>query len=172
MNHIQVEMLMGLGGHATSSGIDDLAKLIQALNDKNNYVIVEVRAWDDWKNAGAILKASGNKKVIIGYSNGGSEVTGISDMAFPIDLLISLDPTIWINCSPLHDNVKEAICFHNANWLSSIPPVGHNTLTTASDWKPLKQKLTIIDIYDLHMNVDKDKKIQDTCLSAIEKLKV
>jgi dienelactone hydrolase len=154
-----VALLMGLGGEITSPGIPYMAQKIQA-----HGFVAKVYSWDQWREAGEWLKSQPGKKAVLGYSNGGSEVTGVTDLGFELDLVISLDPTIWLSMSPLHRNVKEAVCFHNANWLSSFPPVGHARLSTASDFKG---KITTIDTYDSHMRVDTDASIQAYCEAKI-----
>lgn len=143
---------MGLGGEATSAGMPYMAHRLQ-----NKGIICVVFGWADWRKAGQWLRSRNGKRAVVGYSNGGSEVTGITDLGFELDLVIALDPTIWLSMSPLHGNVREAVCFHNANPFSSFPPVGHARLTTAPDFKG---KLTTIDTWDTHMDVDRDPSIQ------------
>jgi hypothetical protein len=165
---VHVEFLEGLGGDFTSAGVLAMAAQVRKLGSNFS---ASVRRWYQWRAAAAALKASParNGRAVVGYSNGGSEVTGISDEGFALDLVIALDPTIWIACSPLHANVKQAICVHNVNPLSSFPPVGHASLTTAADFKGT---LRTIDTWDLHINVDSDPVIQGVVLSAIKQLAI
>ena len=163
---VHVEFLEGLGDDFTSPGVLAMAAQVRKLGANFS---ATVRHWYQWRDAAAALKAApaSNARAVVGYSNGGSEVTGVSDAGFPLDLLIALDPTIWLACSPLHVNVKQAICFHNINPASSFPPVGHASLTTAADFKG---RLRTIDTWDLHMNVDTDPVIQAVVLAAIKQL--
>jgi hypothetical protein len=163
---VHVEFLEGLGDDFTSPGVLAMAAQVRKLGADFS---ATVRRWYQWRDAATALKARqpGDARAVVGYSNGGSEVTGVSDAGFPLDLLVALDPTIWLACSPLHGNVKRAICFHNVNPVSSFPPVGHASLTTAPDFKGT---LRTIDTWDLHMNVDTDPVIQAAVLAAIRQL--
>lgn len=93
-------------------------------------------------------KHTAPKRVILGYSNGGSELTYVCQMGFPVDLALALDPTIWLSMVPLGKNVRRAICFHDTNPLN---PVGHAYLKKGPDFNGT---LITIDTSDLHLNVD------------------
>ena len=163
MRTVHVELLEGLGDEFTSPGMitirDELLKI--------SHLTAGLRHWNEWQIAGSALRVAPDARAVIGYSNGASEVTNIAAMDVPIDLLISLDPTIWLAMQPLHKNVVKAICFHNVNPASSFPPVGHASLTTAPDFTG---KLTTIDTWDLHGNVDTDPEIQGACILAVRAL--
>lgn len=162
---VHVEFLEGLGDDSTSPGVLTQAAEARKLPG----VTAAVRRWYQWPVAAAALKAlpAGVKRVVVGYSNGGSEVTQVADEGFPIDLLIAEDPTIWLAMASLHSNVAEAICFENINPFSSFPPVGHANLSTAPDFHGV---LKVIATRDMHINVDTDPTIQATVLAAIKEL--
>jgi hypothetical protein len=163
---VHVEFLEGLGDDFTSPGIPVMASQVRKLGANFS---ATVRRWYQWRDAAAALKAApaADARAVVGYSNGASEVTGVSDQGLALDLLVALDPTIWLACSPLHGNVKQAICFHNVNPASSFPPVGHASLTATADFKG---RLRTIDTWDLHMNVDTDPVIQAVVMAAIRQL--
>jgi len=165
MADIRVELLEGLGDEFTSPGMLTIRTALLQIP----HTIVGIKHWNEWEIAASVLKVqpATTKRAVIGYSNGASEVTNIAAEDFPIDLLISLDPTIWLAMQPLHKNVKKAICFHNVNPASSFPPVGHASLATGPDFTG---KLTTIDTWDLHGNVDTDPEIQGACILAVRAL--
>jgi dienelactone hydrolase len=124
--------------------------------------------WDQYANASSWLREEGSKPnrriALLGYSNGGSCTTWITNDGFFIDLVIALDPTIWLSMYPLENNVKTAICVHDTNWLN---PVGHAYLTKGKLWDDKNQTLTTINTNDWHLSVDTDPKIQAVCYKAI-----
>jgi len=165
MKLIHIEILEGLGDDQTSPGMLTIAAELRKLPGAT----VIVRHWNQWQDAANALRAlpATTLRSVIGYSNGASEVTQIAAENIPIDLLISLDPTIWLACAALHGNVKQAICFHNVNPASSFPPVGHASLTTAPDFKGT---LRTVDTWDMHINVDTDPAIQGAVILAERQL--
>lgn len=170
MNQVDVQFLMGLGGHFTSQGVDQQAAQVRALGPNFH---ATVRAWDEWPAAAAAaLKAlpATTRRAIVGYSNGGSEITQAAAQGVPIDLLVAEDATIWLALAPLHRNVKSAISFRNVNPFSSFPPVGHASLSIGAGWDPAKQRLRTIDTWDMHTSVDLDPVIQAVVLASVKAL--
>jgi hypothetical protein len=83
--------------------------------------------WSEYKTAGTWLQSQNqNKRAIVGYSNGGSAATWVATDGFAIDLLVALDPTVWLANYALESNVKSAVCFHDTFILN---PVGHARCT-------------------------------------------
>ena len=73
----------------------------------------------------------------------------------PRDLLIGLDPTIWLDSPALPPTVKRAHYYWNGNfipWLTQFVGHGQYTLAPGKD----RTKLTSETIYDFHGNVDKN----------------
>jgi len=153
VNDIYVAMLEGLGGDFSSSGVLQMAETVRQ-HGQNFHV--KVYGWSQWQSAAAWLGAQTGKKVIFGYSNGANETTGVSDAGFEVDLLIALDPTVWLTVSPLHGNVRRAVLFHNNSW----DIVGHARLTTGTGWNPATQKLIVIETDESHILLDQDPIIQ------------
>lgn len=162
---VQLDILEGLGDDATSPG----CQVIAAEARKIPGVTAVVWKWYQWELLIAARKKLPADRLwaIVGYSNGASEVTQVAADGLTVDLLVALDPTIWLACAPLHNNVKRAICFHNVNPLSSFPPVGHASLTAAMDFKGLLQTF---NTWDLHINVDTDPVIQAAVIAAVKQL--
>jgi len=161
----EVHLLYGLFGSVGSSpGITTQAQLIQKLGAD---VTTTVWGWDQWDSAAAALQNKpGSKHVVIGYSNGASRVQNIADTGVSLDLLVSEDPTIWLETIPLRANVKKAVCFKNTNPMSSIPPVGHASLVAGQGFDP--KNLVTIETQDLHANVDTDPAIINTVISYVK----
>lgn len=162
MKPLFIALLRGLGDVATSAGIDTLAAKLRV---KYPYAHVIVYNWYDWQHTITDMRAQppGTTFVVIGYSMGANETTGISDAGLPIKLLVAMDPTIWDTVSPLHGNVAKALLFHDVNPLN---PVGHAVLTAGEGFDP--HNLTVITIWNWHLNVDTDVQVQAHTLSAIE----
>jgi hypothetical protein len=162
---VQLDILEGLGDDTTSPG----CLVIAAEARKISGVTAVVWKWYQWEQVIAARKKLPADRLwaVVGYSNGASEAEQVAAPGITVDLLVALDPTIWLATAPLHGNVKRAICFHNVNWASSFPPVGHASLTTSPDFKGTLQT---IDTWDLHINVDTDPVIQATVVAAVRQL--
>lgn len=157
-----VELLEGLGGDVTSPGVITMANRINTWPGLKAIV----SNWSDWQAAAARLSALAptDKACIVGYSNGGSLATYVTAQGMRIDLLFGLDATIWIPPKAIPASVAKAICFWNVNPFSSLPPVGHARYTLADGNN--KTKLLTRKIYNSHMTVDTDPKIQDAVYQA------
>ena len=162
---VQLDILEGLGDDTTSPGCLVIAQEARKIPG----VTAVVWKWYQWPLVLAARKKLPADRLwaVVGYSNGGSEATQVAADGLIVDLLVALDPTIWLACAPLHDNVKRAICFHNVNPASSFPPVGHASLSVAVDFKGLLQTF---NTWDLHNNVDTDPVIQAAVIAAVKQL--
>lgn len=162
---VELDILEGLGDDTTSPGCLVIAQEARKIPG----VTAVVWKWYQWALVVAARKKLPADRLwaVVGYSNGASEAEQVAAAGLAVDLLIALDPTIWLATVPLQGNVKRAICFHNVNWASSFPPVGHASLSTAPDFKGTLQT---IDTWDLHINVDTDPVIQAIVVAAVKQL--
>jgi len=163
-----VHLLMGLGDQFTSPGVLTQATRIRALGAD---VTATVWTWAQWQSALSDLQSAANsngktKHVVIGYSNGASMVQQLAASGVALDLLIAEDPTIWLPTVPLKGNVKKSICFHNTNWMSSIPPVGHASLVAGDGFNAAN--LQTIDTTLAHTSVDTDPSIIQVVVNAVQ----
>jgi len=157
-----VHLLMGLGDQTTSAGVVTQSESIRLLGPD---VQTSVWTWKAWPQVVRLLIADGNahKHVIIGYSCGASAMEYIADTNIPLDLLVAEDPTIWLSTTPIRGNVKQAICFHNTNFLNAV---GRASCEAGAGLPA--SRLTTINTADLHGDVDRDTSIIKTVLNAVD----
>jgi hypothetical protein len=172
---VRIKILRGLGDYATSAGMDALAAKLKA---KYPTAAIEVLNWYQWQNVIADFEAHRSDiHIAIGYSMGANEVTEIAEAltagGVKLDLLVSMDPTVWYAMHPLHANVTHAICFHNSGW--SL--VGHARVIVDKDGKQtgsadadFKGTLEMVEIAENHMKVDWDETVCAKILDAVAKI--
>ena len=149
-----VELLMGLGGRATSGGCVQMQAHLNTLD----WCICNLRAWDDWRRSAEVLGnvKPGVHRCIAGYSNGGSMVSKVAGFGFPIDLAFGFDPTIWL--PPKEFNVNVGVVYNLNNWgLSFVGHARYSRTPNAASLPLTNQKIVM-----LHGSVDKATANQQT----------
>jgi len=175
MNKIlKVAQIGPLGGAALASGQITMVKEVMSWKREGWLILSKFFPWENWQQAGDWL-ADADVRVLCGYSNGGCTATwipGYGEYRTPtrVDLLIGLDPTIWLTRTPLTPNVKKAVCYYNANYFILFPSqfVGHAKYSLAQGNKTTN--LITKTIYDFHGNVDKNPLRQAEIYSMIKAL--
>lgn len=157
--------LIGIDGPADSFGMDGLAAQIRrAFPDAK----VSVSNWTSWRWAAAAMRLSrADKKVLIGYSGGGSRATWIAQYrSIKIDLLVAYDPSPISSMARLHDNVRRALCFYNSPRLVSdiIGGLGGGKLTGAAG------AIETVRVSEWHLSIQSDQRLHDKTLEAIGKV--
>src|ERR1700691_4935725 len=106
---VELDILEGLGDDTTSPGCLVIAQEARKIPG----VTAVVWKWYQWARVVAARKKLPADRLwaVIGYSNGASESEQVAAGGLTIDLLIALDPTIWLATVPLQGNVNGAICF-------------------------------------------------------------
>ena len=157
-----VELLMGLGGRATSGGCVQMQAYLNSLD----WCICNLRAWDDWRRSAEVLGnvKPGVHRVQAGYSNGGSMVSKVAGFGFPIDLCFGFDPTIWL--PPKSFGVNVGVVYNLNNWGPSF--VGHAAYSR--DQAAASLPLTNQKIFMLHGSVDKTVSNQQAFYSQIKRI--
>ena len=157
-----VELLMGLGGRATSGGCVQMQAYLNSLD----WCICNLRAWDDWRRSAEVLGnvKPGVRRVQAGYSNGGSMVSKVAGFGFPIDLCFGFDPTIWL--PPKEFGVNVGVVYNLNNWGPSF--VGHATYSRSA--VAAKLPLTNQKIFMLHGSVDKSSANQQTFYGQVRRI--
>jgi hypothetical protein len=171
---LRVAMIGPLGGASLAPG------LIKMSNEINSWIregyLIQARFfnWSAWESAADWLNTA-DIRVAIGYSNGGSSATWIpygdaDTLPCRLDLLIGLDPTIWIKPALIPINVKKAVCYYNANWFILVPTqlVGHAKYYLTDNNKVTN--LITRTIWDWHGNVDNNPQRQAEIYSMIKAL--
>lgn len=111
-------------------------------------------------------------KVCIGHSMGVYAITRMAARARDIvwDLMIAFEPAPGYTslgafaCPPLHNNVRNAICFRSTNWLN---PIGHGRLHAAPDFSG---EIRTIEMNVLHHRIAADRSAHDICIEAVRAL--
>lgn len=171
---LRVAQIGPLGGAGLASGQVKMVNEVQSWKREGYLIQSKFFPWENWQQAGEWLYTA-KIKVICGYSNGGCSVTWIPGYAeyrepVGVDLLIGLDPTLWIYRSPIPSNVKKAVCYYNANYFVLFPTqfVGHGKYSLTQGNKTTN--LITKTIYDWHGNVDKNPQRQAEIYSMIKAL--
>lgn len=160
----RVYLLRGWFG-VFSLGMDSMAQQLQAKGIK-----AEAIGHLEWRSAVSKIvdaRAAGETGplVLVGHSQGGNNII---DMArelqkhnIPVDLLIALAP---YGQDPVPSNVKRALDYYQS-------PGWGSPLTADDDFKGELKNFNIeSDSGILHINIDKDPKVQAAVLSAIAAL--
>jgi hypothetical protein len=147
-------------GVITSAGMYGLARQLREISSK---VRVTTWNWVDWDKAGRALTADlPAKKIVIGYSGGGSRATWLANkyQETIIDLMVLYDPSpIW-QMQPIHSNVKHAICYHNRTPL--MFGLGGGLLTGPN--------VVTVNIAEQHLLVQADQTLHNRTLAEVSKL--
>ena len=156
-----IHLLRGLGGNALSQGMDDFEHVIQS---RYPHARVKIWDWNEWHAVVTDMRRQpvGTPFVLIGYSMGANEVTGIAETGIPIVLLVAMDPTLWDSMSPLLPSVRRAVLFHDVNPLNIV---GHAELTAGKGFDP--RRLIVHTTWDLHSEIDKDIAIRNIILAEL-----
>jgi hypothetical protein len=105
----------GLDGYVTSSGMLLLRSSLQKIPN----VDVSTYTWGSYQKAWYDMSQTyeTEKRVVIGYSGGGSRATWLANLSphINIDLMVLYDPSPKWQMQPIQENVKQAICYHNTN---------------------------------------------------------
>lgn len=157
-----VELLMGLGGRATSGGCVQMQAYLNSLH----WCICNLRSWDDWRRSAEVLGnvKAGVHRCIAGYSNGGSMVSKVAGFGFPIDLAFGFDPTIWL--PPKSFNTNVGVVYNLNNWGPSF--VGHARYSR--DQAAASLPITNQKIFMLHGSVDKSSANQQTFYAQVSRV--
>jgi predicted alpha/beta-fold hydrolase len=162
MSHkVAVVLIHGLGGSATSPGIDQLANEIKVAS--KDIVVLHPYDQSQWSQALAdIKKYTVEKLVVIGYSMGANATTFIANGLAPreVALLVAIQPTVWENAQPVGKNVIKAIEFYNPNF-SETAGFGARKLIGALEYDPN---------HDSHPYADNDPAVHHRILSEIHRL--
>lgn len=171
---LRVAMIGPLGGASLAPGMIKMTNQIQSWKVEGYLIQARFFNWSAWESAADWLNGA-DIRVACGYSNGGSSVTWIpwgdaDTPAAKLDLLIGLDPTIWIKPSLIPSNVKKAVCYYNANWFIFVPTqwVGHAKYYLTDDNK--STNLITKTIWDWHGAVDSNPQRQAEIYSMIRAL--
>lgn len=165
-----------LGGANLTAG-DEMTAYVQTWVIPGYDTLAKFFPWENWQQAGDWL-APADVRAAIGYSNGGNTAAWLAAYGnngyrtpTPLDLLVGLDPTIWLDSPPLPPTVKRAHYFWNGNfipWFTQF--VGHGRYTLAEGNRTTK--LTSETIYDFHGNVDKNPARQQAIYKMLRALAV
>ena len=173
MKILKAAQIGPLGGAGLASGQVKMVAEVQSWKKEGWLILSKFFPWENWQQAGDWL-SDADVRVVCGYSNGGCTATwipGYGEYRIPtrLDLLIGLDPTIWLSRTPIPPNVKKAVCYYNGNyipWFSQF--VGHGKYSLTPDNKTTN--LITKTIYDWHGNVDKNPQRQAEIYSMIKAL--
>jgi hypothetical protein len=158
---------IGPDGYLFSGGMDALAARIRLLPD----VECDVWNWSSWTRIHDDLLADDSaKRVLVGYSGGGSRATWIADYnpRPSLDLVVGYDPSPWYQtCAnrqgrPFHlqGNVKKALCYYNTS-----PRWG-----MVGGGKFLGPQVTYYKLNQSHMMVQFNEQLHQMTLAAIAAL--
>jgi hypothetical protein len=103
-------------------------------------VTTSIYTWDRWQDCekALIYSPNGIKRVVIGYSGGGSRATYIRHAE--IDLLIGYDPSPANQVQQIRGNVHRALCYYNeAPWMFGLGGgryfgINNIAITTIRQW--------------------------------------
>lgn len=164
MSHkVAVVVIHGLGGSATSPGIDQLSQEIAHLS--KDIVVLHPYDQSQWQQALAdIKKYTVEKLVVIGYSMGANATTFVANglAPHPVSLLVAIQPTVWENAESVGKNVLKAIEFYNPNFPETAG-FGSRKLLGAVEYDPN---------HDSHPYADNDPAVHQRIKSEIQKLLV
>lgn len=160
---IVAHLLYGLGGSATSPGIDTLATELRALG-------VTVRGpydKDDWQSAASDLpRWTVEKHVVLGYSCGANDVTYICAAVAPkvVDLAVIIQGTEWESMSEIGGNVLHVLHIYNPNSLAT-GGLGSRVPSFSSGFRGKYEPVTNSDS---HPEADLDPAVHAKILSEVK----
>lgn len=155
----RVAFIGPLGGARLAAGMVTMTNEVHSWKVPGFITLAKFFAWENWQQAGLWLDAA-EVKAAVGYSNGANAAAWMAAYGeyrkpTPLDFLIGLDPTIWLDRPPLPASVKRAHYFWNGNFFPFPTQfVGHGKYTLAPG--NTTTKLTSETIFDFHGNVDKN----------------
>lgn len=169
----RVAFIGPLGGAALAAGMITMTNEVQGWKLPGFLTHAKFFPWENWQLAGEWLMGA-EVRAAVGYSNGGNTAAWMAAYGeyrtpTPLDLLIGLDPTIWLDRPPLPSTVKRAHYYWNGNfipWFSQF--VGHGRYTLAAGNQ--RTKLTSETIYDFHGNVDKNPDRQQAIYAMLKEV--
>lgn len=161
-----------LGGAALGPGMVTMANEVDGWKRPGWFIEGKFFPWENWQQAGDWV-ASADRRAVVGYSNGGNAADWVAtydEYREPVglDLLVGLDPTLWLPCPAIKPNVAKAHCYYNGNYVSNWKTIGHSWYTLAAG--NTVTKLTTETIYDWHGNVDTNPARQKAVLAMITDL--
>ena len=115
--------IIAIDGVVTSAGMNELAHTLDALPG----VDIDTYLWNHWTQVyHDVMAHQDDKVVVIGYSGGGMKATWVANGCVlgndgaihgyrrpRIDLMITYDPSPAESMQALHDNVTQAVNYHN-----------------------------------------------------------
>jgi dienelactone hydrolase len=156
--------MQGPDGFVDSRGMLHLKYMLNELPDTR----VMIYTWDAWRAVlPALAEGNGDKRIIIGYSGGGSRATWLAIATRrTIDLLVAYDPSpIW-EMRDLPGNVKKAICYHNSIRDLIVPFVGQLGGGHLAGIKDIET----VEIEMPHLLVQEDIKLHQHTVDAVRAL--
>ena len=153
-DHPHVYLLLGglFGGDGVvdSRGMLDLQDQLKALGFP-----VTTFYWSDYAKVDQEPEAG--KRIVIGYSGGGSRATWLKK---PIDLMVLYDPSPAWQMKPCGKNVAKAICYHNT--APMMAGLGGGVLTGP--------QVTTIDIAEQHLALQYNPDLHKRTVAACQAL--
>ena len=160
----------GSDGWVTSSGMLILRSMLLQIPGISFYTTTWGKYLDAYRDVAAV--PSGVKRIVIGYSGGGTRATYLADTKpyQEIDLMILYDPSPEWQMLNLWTNVKQVICYHNLNpmmpslygWLgggkANVAEGNHVT------------KITTKNISEQHLLVQKDMSLHRETVNLVKAL--
>lgn len=170
---MRVAAMGPLGGMGLAGGEVAMVRDINEWSAPGVKVEAKFFPWENWQQAADWLKPA-NIRGAMGYSNGGNTAAWMAVYkeyreATDLDLLVGLDPTVWLDLPALTPNIKRAHYFWNGNFIPwPTQFVGHGAYSLATGNR--RTQLTYDTIYSFHGNVDKDPAIQKKTLGLFRAL--
>lgn len=112
---ILVWLFYGLGGSATSPGVDTIAN---QLRHEEGVVVRGAFAYEAWRQVAAQVRAAPRAapKVLVGYSCGvGATAWAAAQAGVPVDKIIGIQGSLYCPPNPLTANVRDAVEIYNPN---------------------------------------------------------
>lgn len=148
-----VYIFYGLGGSATSPGMDTLAKELAAIPG------VQVQGpyfYDQWQSVASAMQAAprATPKAVEGYSCGvGSTAWAATAAGLQVALVAGIQASVWCPPTPLTPNILAAHETYNPNCLATFG-LGCATYTAGAGFNP--GRITLVQRPDLHPYADLD----------------
>jgi hypothetical protein len=158
--------LWGWDGNLDSRGMIDLYYSIKQIPGVDAFLW----EWDQYDNVFDKLRGLSpeTKRVLVGYSGGGSRITWIANLRprQRIDLVIGYDPSPTWQMEPLTTNVQKAICYYNPLPCPMFGGLGGGKFAGLP-----KEDIEIIPICEWHLSVQSEPNLHRHTLRAIAKLR-
>jgi len=159
-----------LGGARLATGMVAMTKAVQDWTLPGHDVSAKFFSWRQWRAAGEWLEGA-EVRAVVGYSSGANAAAWIGASTrrrtpTRLDLLIGLDPTIWLDRPPLPPSVTRAHYFWNGNFLPfPTQIVGHGRYRLAPG--NTTTRLTSNVIFDFHGRVDRNPRRQQAIYAML-----